>query len=395
MVPQSGSDLTAREPAAGSVRVLIACDHIDYDGALHGGGRQLIELVRALEGSDVEATVCILRRATPLGEQLRAEGLPFLFFGDHPLNPITVYRLMRLIRDRGIQVVHLTDFGASTFGRLAAWLTGRPAIVQVISHHSKYQLRGFPLHVELAFRALAPLTDHVLAISSTVKEFAVRRMGFRAENVEVLYYPLPRHSFAPPDPERVMAVRRAHGIPRDAPVIGAVTRFYPSKGIRHLVQAFPAVRAKFPDARLVLVGQGPEEARLREQCRTLGVEDRVVFAGFQREAQAYAAAFTVAVVPSLEEGFGLVALEAQALGVPVVASREGGLPEVVSDGHTGLLVPPADAGALAAAICTLLGDAELRENMGRAARTQAERFSLDRYVARLIELYRELATSRA
>jgi glycosyltransferase involved in cell wall biosynthesis len=386
--PTSGG--AAHEP----VRVLIACDHIDYGGALHGGGRQLIELARALDRRLVEPTVCVLRGASALGEQLRAEGLPFHFFGDARFSPASLGKLRRIIRRRGIQVAHLTDFGACTLGRVATRLAGIPSIVQVISHHSAGQPRGFPRYVELAYRALAPHTDRVLAISDSVRDFAVERMGFARERVEVLTYPLPRHSFTPPTAGEVAARRAHHGIAPGDPVVGAVTRFYPAKGIRHLVDAFPAVRSAHPRAWLVLLGQGPEEKALRERARELGIAERVIFAGFQRDAHVYVGGFDVAVTPSLEEGFGLVALEALALGVPVVASRVGGLPDIVVDGTTGLLVEPARPDAIADALLALLGDPERRIRMGQAARADVERFSLDAYASRLTEIYRELAAAR-
>ena len=381
--------------ARGPVRVLIACDHIDYDGALHGGGRQLIELVRALDRRQVEPTVCVLRGASSLGAQLRDEGLPLHFLGDGRFSPASLGKLMRLMRRRNIEVAHLTDFGACTFGRIAARLTGASSVVQIISHHSPGQPRGFPRYVELAYRALAPFTDRALAISDSVRDFAVARMGFAPGAVEVLTYPLPTHSFQPASAEAVAARRAAHGIAPGDPVIGSVTRFYPAKGIRHLLDAFPAVLRAHPRAWLVLVGQGPQEAELRARCAELGIAERVVFAGFRRDAETYVGGFDVAAVPSIEEGFGLVALEALALGVPVVASRVGGLPDIVVDGKTGLLVEPADPDALAATLVRLLDDPGLRARLGAAARVDVQRFSLDAYVARLTEIYRELAVARA
>ena len=377
------------------LRVLIACDHIDYDGALHGGGRQLIELTRALDRDEVEPTVCILRKASALGRELQDEGLPFEFFGHARFSPASLPRLVRIIREREIDVLHLTDFGAATFGRLAGLITHTPAILQVISHHSEHQARGFPKYVEAAYRALAPATARTLAISETVKDFAVAHMGAVRDGVEVLPYPLPEHSFSAPEPDEVASVRRLHGIGADEPVIGSVTRFFPSKGIRYLIEAFARVHPHFPSARLVLVGQGPEEGSLRSLAQRLGVTDRVIFAGFQRRPQRYVAMFDVAAVPSVEEGFGLVALEAQALGIPVVASRAGGLPDIIAHGRSGLLVEVGDVPELTAALQRLLGDAALRERMGQAAVGNAARFSLDRYAGRLTQIYRELGNGRA
>src|SRR5690606_15676982 len=142
------------------------------------------------------------------------------------------------------EVLHLTDFGASTWGRLAGLATGTPSIVQVITHHSEHTLVGYPKHVELAYRAAAPATAKALAISESVATFAQARMGFSSDQTEVLYYPVPEHSFSPPSPERVDDVRKEHGIPDDAPVVGAVSRFFPVKGIGYLVDAFPLVLAE-------------------------------------------------------------------------------------------------------------------------------------------------------
>lgn len=380
--------------AAAPVRVLIACDHIDFDGALHGGGRQLIELTRALDRARVEPTVCVLRKASKLGAELVSEGLPFDFFGDRRFSPVSLFRLLRVIRARRIEVVHLTDFGASTFGRIAGLLAGVPSIVQIISHHSEHTHRRYPRYVELAYRALAPATARALAISESVRGFAIDRMGFAPHQTEVLYYPLPRHSFSAPSAADSSALRARHGIAPGDPVVGAVSRFFPVKGMRFLIAAFAEVCRVQPRARLLLLGRGPEEEALRAQCRALGIADRVVFAGFQRAVEPYVAMFDVSVVPSLEEGFGLVAVESMALGVPVVASGVDGLKEIIRDGESGLLVEPANPQAIAAAVLRLLSDASLRQRISAAGRVQAQRFSVERYAGRLTALYEELAWAR-
>lgn len=383
---------TRRGGSARPVRVLIACDHIDHQGALHGGGRQLIELTRALHDSDrVEPTVVVLRPPTVLGERLLAEGLPVTFLGDHRFSPASLFKLVRLVRERRIEVLHLTDFSASTWGRLAGAATGTPSMVQVITHHSADQPRGYPLPVKLAFRALAPLTARAIAISHSVREFAESSMGFGEGKVDVLHYPLPSYSFSVPPVESVAALRAQLGIADDDPVIGAVTRFHRVKGIDNLVEAFAAVRQRIPSAWLLLVGQGPEEGALRLRAAELGVADRVVFAGFQREVETHVSLFTVSAVPSLEEGFGLVALESLRLGVPVVASRVGGLPEIVQDGVSGLLVPPADSTALAGALIRVLEDQSLRQKLAAATADAVAPFTLERYVDRLTRIYEELA----
>jgi glycosyltransferase involved in cell wall biosynthesis len=216
-------------------------------------------------------------------------------------------------------------------------------------------------------------------------------MGFSPEEVEILHYPLPRYTLSEASPVHIAEVRRRLGIEPEAPVIGTVTRFFPSKGIVHLIDALPAVFERHPAARVVLVGQGPQEADLRRRCSDLGISERVVFAGFQRDVCAHVGTFTVSVIPSIEEGFGLVALEAQALGVPVVASRTGGLPDIVEDGVTGVLVDPAAPAQLSEAISSLLEDGERRARMAKAARRRARRFSIDSYASRLTDIYLNLS----
>ena len=195
----------------------------------------------------------------------------------------------------------------------------KPAVVQIIAHHSKHERRRFPLPVKIAYRLLAPTTARALAVSNSVRDFAASDMGFRDEVLEVLHPPIPRHSFSMPSAERVASLRAHYGIDERDPVIGAVTRFYPTKGITFLVSAFARVKAVHPTARLVLLGVGPEEEALRAQVRDTGYEDSVIFAGYQRDISVYERLFSVAAVPSLEEGFGLSAVEAMALGAQLEA----------------------------------------------------------------------------
>jgi glycosyltransferase involved in cell wall biosynthesis len=190
----------------------------------------------------------------------------------------------------------------------------------------------------------------------------------------------------------VSRIRSELGLEGVYPIVGAVTRFYPAKGITYLVGAFPQVLARFPDARLVLVGDGPLGNELRAQAESLGIGDRVIFTGFRPDAEAFVQLFTVSAVPSLEEGIGNVAIESIVGGVPVVASREGGLPEVVVEGKTGLLVRPGDSDRLAIALLRVLEEPFLLDHLRQGCREEAARFSIENYTARLEQLYRQCAS---
>lgn len=175
------------------------------------------------------------------------------------------------------------------------------------------------------------------------------------------------------------------------PTIVSVGRLTQEKGHRLLVEAMPRVLREVPEARLALCGQGPEEAALRARAGALGVAARVMFAGFAADVRPLLAAADVFAMPSLCEGLGVAALEAMAMGKPVVASDAGGLPEAVADGETGLVVPKGRVEPLAAALAALLSDPGRARQMGEAGRRRAlERFDRPVVVGRLAALYQEL-----
>lgn len=385
------------------LRVLLVADHLDYDGALHGAGRQLLEMTSALNSVAAveEARAIAVRPASGLGLQLIREGAPLDFLNHSPYDPRTALTLARRCQTGRVDILHLTDYAASTWGRIAGLVTRTPTVVHVRSHHSRHQAKGFPSRVAFAYRALAPFTSKAIAISESVREFAIQRMGFRSEQVVVLNNPLTAQ-FNPADAEdgsasdaapgsgSIAAIRSRHGVPADARLVGAVTRFYPSKGMRDLIAALPTILETIPQTYLMLVGQGPEEPKLKELAEALGVRERVIFAGFRKDVVAYYRTFDVSAVPSLEEGFGNVAIEAMATGTPVVASNLGGLREIVQNEENGLLVPAQDPGTLARAIIRVLTEGELADRLRRNGRRRALDFSLDRFIDRLTRIYQEV-----
>ena len=161
---------------------------------------------------------------------------------------------------------------------------------------------------------------------------------------------------------------RAAGLTDEAPVLGFAGRLSAGKGVNHALRAFALVHRESPGVRLDIAGSGPEAEALAAQTRSLGIASQVSFLGWRRDLPVLFDRWSLLLQPSLYEGFGLSVLEAMGSGLPVVASRVGGIPEMVTHGSDGLLVPPADATALADAIQLLLADDELRRSMGDAAR---------------------------
>jgi len=189
------------------------------------------------------------------------------------------------------------------------------------------------------------------------------------------------------------AIRQMIGLPNEAVLLGTVANLFPRKGYEVMLRALPAIVRAVPTVHYVIVGSDDHDYadRLTKLAQELKIADRVHIVGFQDPVQPFLAALDLYVHPALMEGFGIAVVEAMAMGKAVVATTTGGLPEVVAQGETGLLVPPGDAESLAAAVVSLLEDKVRREQMGRNGKARAQdRFSLDASVMHMDQLYGEV-----
>ena len=295
-----------------------------------------------------------------------------------------IRELAAWLRREEIDLVHAHMFRAEVIGTRAAVAAGVPVITATV-HSSRVRSEE-----DIALLAsLTPMMDRLIVPSASI-EHKVRCEGRGASRFAVIPNGVDLSRFAGPVPPCTM--RDEFGIPCDAPLVGVVARLEAEKGHRHLVDAWPAVLHAVPDAWLAIVGEGSESDVLRAQARSLGpaVSRRIVFTGRRDDVSALTADLTVAALPSLREAQGISILEAMARHRPVVASAVGGIPEVITSGVDGLLVPPADPVALADAVVTLLRDPAMRDRIGEAGyRTVAERFSIDAQVKRIQTVYDE------
>jgi glycosyltransferase involved in cell wall biosynthesis len=314
--------------------------------------------------------------------EIGATGLPVhCLDGDRGVS--WVGRLRELVHGRGIGLVH----GHSPVAAAVA----RAALRQerhVYTEHNVWA-RYHPA-TRWANSLTFPRNDHVFTVSDEVRASVAYPPVLRFRRmppVETLY-----HGLAPGWANGVTSdgVREELGIPESSPVVGTVGNFTPKKAHGTLVEAAVLVRAKVPEARVVMVGHGPLEGELRRRARQLGLEEAVIFTGYREDAARVTSAFDVFALPSAFEGLSVALLEAMALGRPVVATRVGGTPEVVRDGTEGFLVPPGDQGALAEGIARLLRDRDLSDRMGKAARQRADAFDIRQAIRRMEEVYAEL-----
>jgi len=187
-------------------------------------------------------------------------------------------------------------------------------------------------------------------------------------------------------------VRRELGVERTVPLVGVVGALEPRMGHAELFEAWPSVAAEFSAARLLVIGHGSLRPRLEARARELGVADRIFFVGARPDVGRVLDAVDLLALPATSGGLALSAIEASALGRPVVATAIDAMPEVIREGRTGRLVPPGDPAALSRAIRGVLRDPLGAQRMGRAGRDFVlDRFSLDRQVASTARVYRDLA----
>ncbi len=306
---------------------------------------------------------------------------------------LTLFRLFRRARP---DIVHLHLLKARVLGGLAARLARVPVVVETFHgtlFHGYYS-PGVTRVLLAVERALARRMDGIVAVSPAVREELVRHRVAPPGKIAVIPLGLELARLVRPD-VRPGRFRTEMGVPPDAPLIGAVGRLVPIKGLEYLLEAAALVVRRRPAAVFVLVGDGPLRLALENRARALGLVRQVRFAGWRMDVEHVYGDLDVVVLPSLHEGTPVSVIEAMAAGRPVVATRVGGVPDLLQDGETGLLVPPRDPAALAAAILDLLEDPTLRARLGEAARGAAyPRFDVTRLAADTAAYYRGLLARR-
>jgi glycosyltransferase involved in cell wall biosynthesis len=379
--------------SARPLNVLHVCDHLGWEGSrMHGVKRLFAWMLPRFDPALVRPALISLRRKDLSEETLDALGVDITYLQRGKFDPATLTDLMKEIDRRKVDVLHLHGYGATTFGRLAAMIKRLPVVL-----HEHANLTTTPWFQQVADTMLAGTTDIALAVSESTADFVTGPRRIPPERVKVVYLGAPLEEFSRPrSAAEIAATRQELGLGPDDFAVGTVTRLHDSKGNEFLVDAARDVIASRPEARFVLVGEGPLLDSLQAQAHALGLGDRFRFHGFHRDTAAVLSAFDLSVSPSLWEGTPLTAFEALAAGKPIVSTDADGLLDILEDGVTAWVVPKRDAGALARAIVHAIDHPREREAKAQAARHAGTGYDIAAFVRKMERLYALLhETSRA
>lgn len=345
--------------------------------------RMLLRLLAHTDRSRFTPVVCALDAPGVLAPELPSLGVPLTLIRRRPgLDARLPVRLAAFLRRERARLVHTHNPSPHAYGALAAGLAGARVI------HTKHG-RNAPdiARKVLLNRAASAISDRVVAVSEDTARVALEVERVSPRKVVTIQNGIETRAFCPGRDPR--AARAALGAPAGGFHVGCVGRLAPVKDHATLLAAFARLRAERPDAHLTLVGRGGEQAALEALARALGVSSAVTFAGERGDVAPLYAAFDVFALASRSEGISLTLLEASACGIPVVATQVGGNAEVVADGASGILVPPGDVPALAAAL-SWVARAD-RAALGAAGRARVEqRFSAERMARAYQDLYAEV-----
>lgn len=359
--------------------------HVTHD--LHIGGLQrvVVDLATRLDPARYAASVCSLRDGGPLEEELQSAGIQVFHLPRTPgrTDYFSFWKLSRVLRQSRPDILHTHNTQPLLDGAVAAKLAGIPVVI----HTDHARLYPDKRRYMLAERILSRCVEQVVAVSESTKEDLVRYERIDPARIRVI-----PNGIAP---GRVLSVDERVGKRREldlgdacGPILGLGVRLSEQKGITFLLQAMREVATEFPHVVLLLAGEGPLEKPLRVAAESLGLAARVRFLGPRLDMREILQILDLYVLPSVWEGLPLVLLEAMWAGLPLVVTNVGGTSQAVIDGVNGFLVKSRDPMALAAAICSVLGNERLREDFGKASsRLYQERFAVGMMVQAYEELY--------
>jgi glycosyltransferase involved in cell wall biosynthesis len=362
--------------------------HIVEDLSVGGLEKVLASIVLSLDKSKYDVQVWCLARGGDIAQELIEKGISVRILKmESYYNPLNIVCLGLAMNRERFQLIHTHGYFAGTFGRLAAILARIPVVIAHV-HSTDYGYGKRNLMIE---RFLSYFTDRIICISHAVEMFVTVNEGIRSEKTCLIY-----NGVVPPDhllnDQLRKNMRVSLGLDVEAIVIAIVASLTANKGHGILLTAFKKAFRSHPLIRLLIVGDGPLRDQLETATRKLMMDQAVVFTGIRQDVFSLLQTSDIFVLPSRDrEGLGIALIEAMAVGLPVIGTNLGGIPEVIEDGENGFIVSPRSSEQLAEALKKLVNDQALRTNMGRRGRQiYEEKFTMPKMIKQIETLYDQL-----
>ncbi len=366
------------------------------DGLGMGGAERLmLPILKNLDRECFEPRVCALqvKDGNPIADDLRALGIPVdLILTPHLRDVTALPRLYGYLKDVKADLVHTQLEMADILGNIAAKFLRLPSVSTIHTMPSQDMKLKSKFHQNLELSALRYFSDTIVSVSEEARKFYLNISKIPSGKLVTIYNGIDLSHFENLNYEQErIKIRQEFGIPNDANLLVTVAVLRELKGIQFMVRALPSILSSDPSVYYLVVGNGSHREALEQEVDIAGVGNRVIFAGQRSDIPQLLAASDLFVLPTLTEALPTVLAEAMAARLPIVASAVGGVPEMVVDGESGILLPSGDSGALAAACISLMADAERRKAMGgRGWQIVTEKFNIRAQVDSLKELYLNL-----
>ncbi len=353
--------------------------YVDTERVWRGGQEQLFSLILGIR--DRQHQVWLASPSdSPLSSKALQSGIETYCFGQrNELSPWAFLQLWNILRKQDFDILHLNTPRPMILGGLASKLCGIP--LRICSRRV-----NFPLNSPLSRLKYNWMQESVVTVSVSIRRTLIEG-GVRPDLIKVIYEGVDLawvdslQASAPEDRNRGL-------------VVGTVAYLSPEKGHGTLLDAVPRVISRVPDVHFILVGAGALMPTLKARVEELGIQKNVTFTGFRSDSEALMKNFDVFCLPSISEGLSSAILVAMASRLPIVATQAGGIPELVVDGESGILVPPDDSDQLAVGLCKVLESPQLRKRMGCAGRQRIEEtFTLERKLNETEKLYLSMMAS--
>lgn len=345
----------------------------------------VLNLCSFIDKNEFEPFIASLIGSGELMKQAKEAGIPsrHLEFSN-PVSLSGIIRLIRLIREWKIDIVQIHGLRADSIARWAVKLGGAKAVISTI--HSIDPWRKWQ-HI-LVDKITAPFVDHYVAVCNAAAKVSIEREGLRSDNVTVVYIGVPDLIIPR---EQSDNIKEKLSITKNSPVVGILANLRDMKGHRYVIEALPELRHEFPDIVFLFAGRDDSNGEIREYAEKLGVSDSIRFLGFWKNPAELFAVMDMFLLPSDWEGLPVSIIEAMNAGVPVIASRVGGIPELIWDGEDGILIRPKSPEDIKKSITLLVRDWALRATIIKNADAKAQStFHVKTMVNRMELIFKEL-----